>query len=104
MVAGRDATVRRLREHQLPARKAGTRAAWTSEDISCAVGDLIAGYGTNDVSVGQLDALTLSALAVDDGTNRVLLMSFDLLGLDPVFIRRIRSLAALGGCVCGREA
>ena len=89
-----DAAVRRLREHQLPARKAGTRAAWTSEDISCAVGDLIAGYGTNDVSVGQLDALTLGALAVDDGTNRVLLMSFDLLGLDPVFIRRIRSDAA----------
>lgn len=72
----------------------GTRAAWTKEIISPDVGTLIAGYGTNDVSIAKFDDLMMTAVAFDDGENRVLLVSFDLLGLDPAIIKRIRLDAA----------
>ena len=72
----------------------GTRAAWTKEIISPDVGTLIAGYGTNDVSIAKLDDLMMTAVVFDDGDSRVLLVSFDLLGLDPEIIREIRSDAA----------
>ncbi len=74
---------------------AGTvKAAWFTQDISCKVGSLIAGYGPNDVSVRKFDDLQLHGLALDDGGSRVMILAFDLLGMDADIIRRIRSACA----------
>ena len=58
------------------------KAAWFRKDISCDIGATLAGYGNNDVSVGKLDDLEMNGLCVDDGRDKVLIISFDLLGLD----------------------
>ena len=70
------------------------KAAWFVRDISCKVGTPLAGYGPGDVSVAKLDDLQLHGLALDDGRNKILLMSFDLLGMDADLIRRMRSACA----------
>ena len=70
------------------------RAAWFVRDISCKVGSLLAGYGPNDVSVAKFDDLQLHGLALDDGSTKTLLMSFDLLGMDADIIGRMRSACA----------
>jgi len=70
------------------------RAAWFVQDISCKVGSLLAGYGLNDVSVAKFDDLQLHGLALDDGSTKTLMMSFDLLGMDADLIRRMRSACA----------
>jgi len=70
------------------------KAAWFSRDISCKVGSLLAGYGAKDVSVAKFDDLQLHGLALDDGTTKTLLMSFDLLGMDSDLIGRMRSACA----------
>ena len=70
------------------------RAAWTREIISCPVGSLLAGYGPHDVSVTKADDLYLNALAVDDGTARVAIFAFDLLGLDADTVKALRVDAA----------
>ena len=70
------------------------KAAWFRKDISCEVGTRLAGYGTNDVSVAKLDDLEINGLCIDDGNDKILLMSFDLLGLDKGTIRKMRSAAA----------
>ena len=78
-----------------PAFAAGTlKAAWFVQDISCKVGTLLAGYGPNDVSVDKFDDLQLHGLALDDGGTKILLMSFDLLGMDADLIQRMRSACA----------
>lgn len=66
------------------------RAAWFETVISPEVGALIAGYEDNDVSTGKYDDLLATGLCLDDGTNRVLLVSLDLLGLDYESILEIR--------------
>ena len=70
------------------------RAAWTREVVSCPVGSLLAGYGPHDVSVAKADDLYLNALAVDDGTAKVAIFSFDLLGLDAATVKALRADAA----------
>ena len=70
------------------------KAAWFTQDISCEIGTLIAGYGPNDVSVAKYDDLQLHGLAIDDGRSRVMILSFDLLGMNADLIRRIRSACA----------
>lgn len=70
------------------------KAAWFEKDISPAVGTKLAGYGPNDVSVAQNDALEACGLCVDDGERKVLIVSFDLLGLDTFSIREIRGECA----------
>ena len=70
------------------------KAAWFRKDISCAIGTRLAGYGTNDVSVAKLDDLEINGLCIDDGRDKILLMSFDLLGMDKDTIRKMRSEAA----------
>ena len=74
------------------------KAAWFVRDISCKVGAPLAGYGIEDISVAKLDDLQLHGLALDDGSTKTLLMSFDLLGMDADTIRRMRHAcaAALG--------
>ena len=70
------------------------KAAWFVKDISCKVGTPLAGYGPNDISVAKLDDLQLLGLALDDGSTKTLMMSFDLIGMDADIIRRIRSACA----------
>ena len=53
------------------------KAAWFVKDISCKVGTPLAGYGPNDISVAKLDNLQLHGLALDDGSAKALMMSFD---------------------------
>ena len=70
------------------------KAAWFARDISCKVGTPLAGYGENDISVAKIDDLQLHGLALDDGRTKILLMSFDLLGMDVDIIRRMRHACA----------
>ena len=66
------------------------KAKWFEADISPEIGTLIAGYGVNDVSVAKYDNLLASGLCLYDGTNRVLLVSLDLIGLDYDSIKDLR--------------
>lgn len=70
------------------------RATWFVKDISCKVGTPLAGYGPDDVSTSKYDDLQLHGLALDDGRNRILIMSFDLLGMNADLIRRMRHSCA----------
>ena len=74
------------------------KAKWFEADISPEIGTLIAGYGENDVSVAKYDSLLASGLCLDDGANRVLLVSLDLIGLDYDSIKELRKrLSAITG-------
>ena len=74
------------------------KAKWFEADISPEIGTLIAGYGVNDVSVAKYDNLLASGLCLYDGTNRVLLVSLDLIGLDYDSIKDLRKrLSAITG-------
>ena len=58
--------------------------------ISPEVGCYIAGYGTNDVAVVKTDDLFMTGLVADDGEKKILIISFDLLGLDEWYIQKVR--------------
>ena len=74
------------------------KAKWFEADISPAVGALIAGYGENDVSVSKYDSLLACGLCLNDGTNRIVLVSLDLIGLDYDSIKDLRKrLSAITG-------
>ena len=78
-----------------PSWKSGSvRAKWFRADITCPVGTLLAGYGPHDVSVEKLDDLEACGLCLDDGERRVLVVSFDLLGLDHDLVSAIRRTLA----------
>ena len=72
------------------AEGADLKAAWFRTDITPAVGTKVAGYGPDDVSVGVLDPLYATGLALDDGERKALIVSFDLLGIDAPVIRELR--------------
>lgn len=63
-------------------------------NISPEIGCNIAGYSTNDVSVAKLDDLYACGLCVDDGANKILIISFDLLALDEWYIKELREMCA----------
>jgi len=67
--------------------------------ISPEVGTKVAGYGLDDVSVTKLDDLYLSALAMDDGQKKIVILGYDLLGIEDTWIARIREacVAVFGG-------
>jgi len=74
------------------------RAKWFEADITPPVGAKLAGYGVNDVSVARHDTLYASGLCLDDGSNRVLLISLDLIGMDYPEIKALRKrLSAVVG-------
>lgn len=74
-----------------PLWKSGSvRANWFRADITCKVGSLLYGYGQNDVSVEKLDDLEACGLCLDDGERKVVIVSFDLLGMDRDLISAIR--------------
>ncbi len=71
-----------------------TMAAWTEIDISCQVGDALAGYNSDDYSVTKADDLKLVACGVDDGTNRVYIYAFDLIGMNARHLLPLRDRTA----------
>ena len=70
------------------------KIGYTEKIISPEVGTKVAGYGLNDVSQAKRDDLYLSALALDDGRKKIVILSYDLLGMDEAWIRKIRAAAA----------
>jgi hypothetical protein len=54
----------------------------------------MAGYRRGHHSVAKLDDLYMNGLCVDDGHNRILIISFDLIGMDEAIIRRNRRSCA----------
>ena len=67
--------------------------------ITPEVGEPVAGYGVNDVTVRIHDDLKLSVLLLDDGETKGAVLGYDLLGLDEPFIQKIRrDSAALLSC------
>lgn len=74
------------------------KIATFSANISPEVGALLAGYSAHDVSVAKHDDLFCSGILLDDGENRALLISFDLIGLCRDLVLRIRrEVAAVAG-------
>ena len=70
------------------------KIAWFKKVISPGIGAYLAGYSLNDKSVSKLDDLYMTGLCADDGERKVLLVSFDLLGLDESYTRGIRRACA----------
>jgi len=70
------------------------KIAWFKTAISPEIGCLISGYGWDFYSVKRSDDIYMTGLCCDDGNNKVLVISFDLLALDESFIRRIREKSA----------
>lgn len=70
------------------------KIAWFREMISPEIGACVAGYDLHDVSTAKLDDLYACGLCCDDGTNKVLIVSFDLLGMDQWFIGKLRKKCA----------
>ena len=66
------------------------KIAFTERMISPEVGTAIAGYGPYDYTVARRDDLFLSVLGMDDGQRKVVLMSYDLVGIDAEWIRPVR--------------
>ena len=73
---------------------AATRATWTEEVISCEVGSALAGYNADDISVCKHDDLKLVACGVDDGSSRVFIFVFDLIGIDAANVQPMRARVA----------
>lgn len=70
------------------------KIAWFKKVISPEIGAYLAGYGLNDKSVAKRDDLYMTGLCADDGDRKVLIVSFDLLGLDEWYTRSIREKCA----------
>lgn len=66
------------------------KISWFSKIISPELGGHISGYKMDDTSISKLNDLYMTGLLADDGESKVLLISFDLLCLDEVFIQKIR--------------
>ena len=64
------------------------------EVISPEVGAKICGYSADQTSVTKHDDLWAIGLVVDDGRERMLIVAFDLLGLDGETVRALRSKCA----------
>ncbi len=70
------------------------KISWFKRVISPEVGAYLAGYSIYDRSVSKLDDLYMTGLCMADGESRALLVSFDLLGLDGWYIRKLRKNCA----------
>ena len=70
------------------------KIAWFKKVISPEIGAYLAGYSLNDKSVAKRDDLYMTGLCADDGERKVLIISFDLLGLDEWYTRGIREKCA----------
>lgn len=70
------------------------KIVFTEKIITPPIGIPLAGYSTSDISEALHDDLKMSALLLDDGARRILMVSFDLLGIDENFIKKFRKLAS----------
>ena len=70
------------------------KIAWFKKVISPEIGACLAGYGVGDKSLCKLDDLYATGLCADDGERKVLIVSFDLLGLDEWYIAKLRKECA----------
>ncbi|MBQ3341231.1 MAG: hypothetical protein IJG84_05005 [Kiritimatiellae bacterium] len=66
------------------------KVKWFETAITPEIGTLIAGYEEHDVSTSKFDDLMAIGLCVNDGSNKVMLVSLDLIGLDAESIAEIR--------------
>ena len=82
-----------LDEHAVPTHRT-VRIASFREVISPAVGAKICGYDADQVSVTKHDDLWAIGLAIDDGTKKAMIVSFDLVGLDGETVRALRKKCA----------
>ena len=57
------------------------KIAFSKRVISPEIGTPVAGYGPHDVTVCKRDDIYLTALGLDDGVNRALIVGYDLLGI-----------------------
>jgi len=60
--------------------------------ITCRIGDDLGGYGKGITSVAIHDDLFLRGLCMDDGGKRVLMLSYDLVGIDMPDLEKIRGI------------
>lgn len=58
--------------------------------ITPEIGIKLAGFGTESVSVAKLDDLIVSALALDDGQKKMVILGYDLIGIQDSWIWQIR--------------
>ena len=70
------------------------KIAWFKRVISPEVGCYISGYGPNDISVGKTDDLYMTGFCADDGERKILIVSFDVNGMDEWYTKRIRKNCA----------
>ncbi len=68
------------------------KVASFKKKITCRIGDDLAGYGMGIKSVAFHDDLYMRGLCMDDGEQKVLILSFDLLGLDQPQYEQIRKI------------
>ena len=80
----------------LSANAQGLMAGVAKSDITPAVGTPLAGYGARRAqpSTGVHDPTEARALIIDNGTEKIALVSVDHLGFDHGMVERIRSIAA----------
>lgn len=58
--------------------------------ITPEIGIRLAGFGTQSYSVAKLDDLIVSALVMDDGSKKMVILSYDLIAIQDAWIWRIR--------------
>ena len=66
------------------------KIAFFKKNITPEIGAYLAGYSLEDKSLAKRDDLFFTGLCADDGERKVLIISFDLLGLDEWFIAKVR--------------
>ena len=70
------------------------KIAWFKRAVSPEVGCFLSGYSANDVSVAKTDDLFVTGFCADDGERKILIVSFDVNGLDEWYSKRIRKSCA----------
>ena len=70
------------------------KIAFFKSKITPEIGAFLAGYCFDDKSNSIADDLFMDGLCVDDGERKVLIISFDLLGLDEWYIKEVRKKCA----------
>ena len=75
------------------------KIAYSEKIIPTEIGVTVAGYGPYDTTVEKLDELYMTMLVMDDGNKKIILISYDLLGIDANWLNDIRSgvAAVFGG-------
>ena len=68
------------------------KISWFKRDITPAVGTKISGYAMEDVSFSKWSELLMTGLLADDGENKVMIISFDLLCMDFEYICKFRKI------------